>query len=121
MTIKEVSELTGFSSYTLRYYEKIGVLQEIKRDSSGHRNFSSNDLDVLKFLSCLKKADMSVKDIIEYTELLYSNEANLETRISLLKKQELKVKEKLEDINEAYNHIQWKIDYYQNQLNRNDK
>ncbi|MEY0230480.1 MerR family DNA-binding transcriptional regulator [Providencia manganoxydans] len=31
-TISEFSQLTGFSIYTLRYYEKEGILNNILRD-----------------------------------------------------------------------------------------
>ncbi len=112
MTIKEVSDITGFSAHTLRYYEKEGILQEIERDESGHRNFSNKDIDILKFLSCLKKAEMSVKDINDFTDLLYDGDSTIEARVALLEKQEIKIKSKLVDTQEAYDHITWKIDYY---------
>ena len=118
MTIAETAEATGFSTYTLRYYEKVGVLQNITRDSSGHRNFSDQDVDILKFLNCLKKADMSIKEIRDFTDLLYSNESTLELRVELLEEQKSRVRTKLDDIQEAYNHIKWKIDYYNQQLGR---
>ena len=116
MTIKEVSELTGLTSYTLRYYEKEGILQEIKRDDSGYRKYSQKDIDILRFLNCLKKAEMSVKEIKEFASLLYRGESTVEARIDLLQKQEAKVKIMLHDIQEAYNHINWKITYYKEQL-----
>ena len=37
LTIQQVSELTGVSTDTLRYYERLGLLQEVGRDASGHR------------------------------------------------------------------------------------
>ncbi|MFT8592032.1 MAG: MerR family DNA-binding transcriptional regulator [Bifidobacterium sp.] len=36
-SIGEVRELTNLSIDTLRYYEKIGLIDHIARDSSGHR------------------------------------------------------------------------------------
>ncbi len=38
-TIGQVAELTGVSSYTLRYYEKIGLLPPPKRNSGGIREY----------------------------------------------------------------------------------
>ena len=38
MKIKEVSEMTGISIDTLRYYEKDGLLDYVQRDENGRRN-----------------------------------------------------------------------------------
>ncbi|MGL1893334.1 MAG: MerR family transcriptional regulator [Spirochaetaceae bacterium] len=116
MTIKETSEITGFSAFTLRYYEKEGILQDIDRDESGYRKYSNKDVDILKFLSCLKKAEMSVKDINEFTDLLYSGDSTIEERVLLLEKQEVKIKAKLAETKEVYDHIKLKIKYYKGQL-----
>lgn len=119
MTIKDVSEKTGFSTYTLRYYEKEGVLQGVKRDDSGHRAYSQNDIDVLHFLNCLKMTDMSVKDIKKFTTLLYEGDETIPERLELLKKQKREVIKKLERTKESLEHIDWKIQYYTQTLDKN--
>ena len=44
MTIQEVAEQTGISAYTIRFYEKSGVLPPVKRTASGIlRNQSVNN------------------------------------------------------------------------------
>jgi len=118
MTIKEVSDITELSPYTLRYYEKEGILQEIERDESGYRNYKQKDVEILQFLNCLKKAEMTVKEIKEFASLLYIGESTIEARIELLQKQEAKVLIMLKDIQEAYDHIEWKISYYKEQLKK---
>lgn len=119
MTIKEVSESTGLSNHTLRYYEKEGILRPIKRNNSGHREFNQQELDILSFLSCLKDTFMSVKDIKEFTELLYEGDITIPKRVELLEKQKLIVDKKLEDIKKASDHINWKINYYKGVLKEN--
>lgn len=47
-TIPKVSEITGLSVHTSRYYEKEGSLQHINRDENGNREFSDNDLKVFR-------------------------------------------------------------------------
>lgn len=39
MTIKEVSEKYNLSNDTLRYYEKVGLIGPISKNSSGIRNY----------------------------------------------------------------------------------
>ncbi|MBZ5718394.1 MerR family DNA-binding transcriptional regulator, partial [Haemophilus influenzae] len=39
MNIKEVSDVTGLSADTIRYYERVGLIPKIARKSSGVRDF----------------------------------------------------------------------------------
>ena len=68
MTIQEVAEQTGISAYTIRFYEKSGVLPRIKRMPNGIRQFTETDVVFLRFLMQLKQTGMSLEDIIEFTE-----------------------------------------------------
>lgn len=44
MKISEVSERTGFSPDTLRYYERIGLIPPVGRNKGGIRNYKEIDL-----------------------------------------------------------------------------
>ncbi len=68
MTIQEIAEQTGISAYTIRFYEKIGVLPRIKRLPNGIRQFTEADVTFLRFLMQLKQTGMSLEDIMEFTE-----------------------------------------------------
>ena len=46
MQIKEVQEKLKISSYTLRYYEKMGLIQPY-RDENGYRNYNEEDIHIL--------------------------------------------------------------------------
>lgn len=67
-SIGKVSELTGVSAYTLRYYEKIGLLTAPERKSGGIREYSDMDIGFIRFLSSLKKTGMSLEDITEFVK-----------------------------------------------------
>lgn len=41
MNIKKFSEATKLTAYTVRYYEKMGLLKNISRNSSGHLGLQS--------------------------------------------------------------------------------
>jgi len=64
-SIREASERSGISSYTLRYYEKIGLLPQAKRDKAGRRSFTDSDLRQIAFLKSLKETGMSLEEINE--------------------------------------------------------
>ena len=63
MTIKEVSDKLGLSVHTLRYYEKEGLIRNIKRNINGFRNYSDNDVGWLDLIMKLKLTRMPLKDL----------------------------------------------------------
>ena len=69
MLIHEVSERTGLSQATLRYYERIGLVPPIPRDeSSGHRHYTAEVVDDLTWLSCLRATGMGIEDLRRYRD-----------------------------------------------------
>jgi len=44
-TIQQVSELTGLSVHTLRYYERIDLIPHIDRDGNGYRHYTQTMSD----------------------------------------------------------------------------
>ena len=52
--IKEVSELTGVSARTLRYYDQIGLLKPSKTSEAGYRYYGERELEILQADSVLQ-------------------------------------------------------------------
>lgn len=67
-TIKQAAELTGFSPDTLRYYEKIGLLQSPPRGPGRVRSYREDDMRQLKALQCLKKVGLSLDDMKDFLQ-----------------------------------------------------
>lgn len=66
-TIQDVARISGLPASTLRYYEAIGLLEPVRRDSSsGHRRYSGDDLNLAVALACLSATGMSVNDMRAY-------------------------------------------------------
>lgn len=51
LTIKEVSTMYNISADTLRYYEKIGLIDPVKRNENGIRDYKEIDLKRIQFLN----------------------------------------------------------------------
>jgi MerR family transcriptional regulator, aldehyde-responsive regulator len=67
MTIQQVSRHTGLAESALRYYERIGLIDAVPRDSSsGHRRYPMELFATIESLSCLRGSGMSVADIRAY-------------------------------------------------------
>ncbi|MED1791599.1 MerR family transcriptional regulator [Brevibacillus nitrificans] len=70
-TISDIARLTGISAYTLRYYEKIGVLPEPTRQEgrkNGIRRYSEQDLRFIRFIHGLKQTGMKLEEIAAFVQ-----------------------------------------------------
>lgn len=65
--IKAVSERTGFSTATLRYYEEIGLLPPSTRTPAGYRLFDDATLSRLAFIARAKQLGCSLDEIADLT------------------------------------------------------
>ncbi|HEM6303926.1 TPA: MerR family transcriptional regulator [Streptococcus suis] len=113
MNIKEVSQVTGLSADTIRYYERIGLIPKIARKSSGVRNFSENDVAILEFIRCFRGAGMSIERLIEYMGLVQAGDNTVKARIVLLKEEQEELRSRLVEIQKALDHLDYKIENYQ--------
>ncbi len=114
MNIGEVSKTTGLSLDTLRYYEKIGIVNNVERTSGGKRIYSQQNIDQINFISCMKKAGCSLEVIKEYMKLYEAGDATRSERIELLEGQKEKLLNKVEEINSSIDYLTSKIKYTKN-------
>ncbi|WP_340400616.1 MerR family transcriptional regulator [Paenibacillus sp. FSL H8-0079] len=62
-SISEVAKKLDLTVYTLRYYDKEGLMPFVERTTSGTRLFKDSNIDFLKIIQCLKLTGMTIKDI----------------------------------------------------------
>ena len=62
----QAAEQSGFSLDTLRYHERIGLLDGIDRAPSGHRRFDEDDLEWLGVLRCLRDTGMPIAQMRQH-------------------------------------------------------
>lgn len=60
--IGSLSERTGVSIETIRYYERIGVLRRATRSPAGHRRYTDDDIRRLGFIRRLRELDFSLDE-----------------------------------------------------------
>ncbi len=63
MQIGEVSECTGLSLRTIRYYEEIGLIPPSARSSGGFRLYTEQDVDRLELVKRMKLIDLSTDEM----------------------------------------------------------
>lgn len=111
-SMKEVKDLTGLSDHTLRYYEKDGILPEIRRQKNGHRRYKKQDLDWLDFVICLRATGMPLSTIRKYRELIEQGDSTAGERKDLLLEQKESLLEEITTLQDSLKRINIKIDYY---------
>ena len=84
MNISEAAKQCGLSTDTIRYYEKRGMLPEIRRARNGHREFSPRDVEWLTLLYWLRETGMPLSAMRRFTHLAKEGDAGLAERRRIL-------------------------------------
>ena len=69
VSIGEACEATGLSARTVRYYEELGLLPDVRRKSGGRRVYGPRELERLRFIQRLKKLGVSLAEIKELSAI----------------------------------------------------
>ena len=113
MTIKEVSERYGISQDTLRYYEKSGIIPQVKRTAGGIRDYSDADLGWVELVLCMRNAGLSTGSIAQYRRLYEQGESTIPDRLKLLTDQREELLRAQARISETLERLNYKISVYE--------
>ncbi|WP_149263962.1 MerR family transcriptional regulator [Actinomadura sp. K4S16] len=113
LTIQEVSRLSGLSEPTLRYYEKIGLIDPVDRDeSSGHRRYDPAAVRTIEALGCLRATGMSVQDMRSYLRHLTEGDEEAAQLRDLFQRNADRVAEELERMRIRLRYLRLKADLW---------
>nr|WP_030913446.1 MerR family transcriptional regulator [Streptosporangium amethystogenes] len=108
----QVVEETGFSLDTLRYYERIGLLESIDRNAAGQRRFTQKDVGWLGMIRCLRDTGMPIAEMLRFAEMTRAGDHTVRERIALLEAHDRRVQEQVDNLRERQVAIRNKIAYY---------
>ena len=91
MKIKDAELLTGLPAKTIRYYESQGLIS-IKRNSNTYRDYTENNITELRRIKILRKLDVPISKIKEFTQGEISLHYILQNEIKNLDGKEIKNK-----------------------------
>jgi DNA-binding transcriptional MerR regulator len=115
-TPREAVEKTGFSLDTLRYYERIGLLDSVERNAGGQRVFTDDDLAWLDILRCLRDTGMPIARMLRYAELARGGDATFAERAALLQEHDRDIEAKIAELRGEQSRIREKIQWYHRAL-----
>ena len=111
-SITDLSKMFGLPASTIRYYEKIGLLENVEHENSYRRKYDQSHVDRLNAIECFKKALLPLDEIKLFFTYEKNMAANSEKILDMMKTQEAKTIESLEALQAGLEHLQKKIRYY---------
>jgi DNA-binding transcriptional MerR regulator len=100
------------TAHTLRYYERVGLIQPVGRARNGHRRYSEADEAWLNFLHCMRATNMSIREMQRYAELREKGDATSLERRKLLEDHQAAIAAKIGALQQAHALLTHKITNY---------
>ncbi|EKQ58108.1 MULTISPECIES: MerR family transcriptional regulator [unclassified Clostridium] len=116
MTITEMSKRFNLSQDTLRYYERIGLIPPVNRNSSGVRDYTEEDCKWIQFAKCMRGAGLSIEVLVEYVSMFQQGNSTIKARKELLIEQRNQLSEKVKEMQETLDRLDQKIDGYEERV-----
>ena len=121
MKIAEVSERYDLSSDTLRYYERIGLIQPVNRNGGGIRDYNELDLRRVEFIKCMRSAGLPIETLIEYVRLVQQGDRTIEARKEILKGQRELLTARMKEMQKTLDILDHKIEVYEKAVLKKEK
>lgn len=115
LTVAEMARATGLTPDTLRYYERIGVLNAVARAGNGHRRYHAHDVAWMAFVLRLKRTGMPLAQIRSYAQLREAGDTTLSSRQALLEVHERWLVAQLDDLGSHLAALRDKLQWYREQ------
>ena len=109
LTIQQVAQRTGLSIDTLRYYERIGLIEPIGRAESGHRRYTQKDLNWIDLLLHLRKTGMPRAQMVRFAQLGRQGSATLTERRLMLEQHQQALQQRMQELEQHMTVLQFKI------------
>ena len=111
-TVKDIAEMTGLSIYTIRFYDKEGLLPFVSRNKSGIRVFTESDINQIMTICCLKNTGMQIKDIKKYIDYCMEGADTIDSRRELFIAHRNEIINQIKVLNENLKLIDSKLEIY---------
>ncbi|KGR91721.1 MerR family transcriptional regulator [Ureibacillus massiliensis 4400831 = CIP 108448 = CCUG 49529] len=115
-SISEVAKELNLTVYTLRYYDKEGLIPFVERSSSGIRIFKESDIDALRIIECLKATGMPIKEIKNFIDWCSKGDSTLQQRYDMFLERKATVEAQMEELKKTMKVIEHKCFYYKTAL-----
>ncbi len=109
-SIRQLSELTGVSARTLRYYDQIGLLHPKRTSEAGYRYYGSKEVDLLQQILFYKERGFELSKI---SEIIYNEDFDkflaMKEHLLQLEEQQKKVAQMIDTVKQTIASIKGEI------------
>jgi DNA-binding transcriptional MerR regulator len=121
LTISRMAELTEVSAYTLRYYERAGLLGPVARNALGRRHYRHDDLEWILMLKALRGTGMPISRIRELVRMASEGNATRHKRIEFYRTYQRELAQQIQARTAAIAIIEKKIQKHQGLLQKENQ
>lgn len=100
------------TAHTLRYYERVGLIQPVGRARNGHRRYSKADEAWLNFLHCMRATNMPIREMQRYAGLRENGDATSLERRKILEDHQAQIAAQIVALQQAHALLTHKIANY---------
>lgn len=111
-SIKQVSEETGLSIHTLRYYEEIKLIVGIGRDKNGYRQYAESDIAWFQMIKYMREMGMPIKELQQVLALDGAEADSTNARLAFMQTYREKVVEQMKELEKTLEKIDHKIEFF---------
>lgn len=112
LTIAEVSERTGLTKDTLRWYEREGLIPRVDRGPSGYRAYDEPAVRMIELVVRLRRTGMPVREMRDFVTMIGEGAASHGRRMALLTEHRRRVLAQVAQLGEDLDSIDDKVDHY---------
>ena len=109
---KEAAEITGLSTATLRYYEREKLIPQITRTDQKYRQYTDTDIEWIKMIQCMRMANIPIRSIKQYVELLIQGGKTLKQRYDMVQSHIKDIENQIANLQNALILTQKKLIFY---------
>lgn len=109
---KEAAEITGLSTATLKYYEREKLIPQITRTDQKYRQYTDTDIEWIKMIQCMRMANIPIRSIKQYVELLIQGGKTLKQRSDMVQGHIKDIENQITNLQNALILTQKKLIFY---------
>ena len=110
--IREIGQIFDVPSSTLRYYEELGILPEVKRDEHKQRVYTDEYIDRLQAITCFKRTGLPMSKIHDFFEYAENLRDNIDKVVDMMENHEKYIVDQMEKMQQDLDHIRQKVRFY---------
>lgn len=123
MKIRELADRAGLTAYTIRFYEKEGLLdsRHVRREANNYRDYSDEAVERLKLVKKFQGIGCS---LAELKEILQDYDANSRSHIEIIEWIMHKIDDiehKKDELDQTLRTLHWMLDYRMALMNDPEK